>query len=155
MVAGAPKIACSEVNTRLGGTYSGSDDVYWFWNTSISSGSLWDIVSGSDIYLRSLIGESTWDSTAADTANLVKRLELNHVCYTLLVQLSGGVITDGFSWSTGPIRVDAGSMIPGWQNIINGFKESTLRLYKILDPSFVLSYDWDAPVWDKTSSSPM
>lgn len=153
-VAGAPKISAEEVRVRLNGVYSGSTDQYWFWESSISSGSLWDIISGSDIYLRDMCGESVWDDTDPDTVNKVKRTELNYACFKTLVILSGGVIVDGFVWATGPIRMDPRYMFAGWRNLIEEFGLTAQNNLRSLQ-TFVLDYEWDEPSWGKTATSVM
>ena len=151
---GAPKVSCEDIRLHLSGVYSGSSNDYWFWEQNINSGSMWSIISGSDVYLRQLCGDSVWDNTSADSVNNVKYLELEYVCFKTLVQLSGGIIVSGFDWSTGPIRVSQSRTFDGWQSLINQFKESAMNRLKNVQ-TFVLSYDWSSPTWDRTSNSPM
>jgi hypothetical protein len=153
-MAGAPKISCEDIRLHLNGTYTGSADSYYFWEQAISSGSLWSLISGSDVYLRNVCGESIWDSTGADTTNNVKYCELNYACFKALVALSGGVIVDGFNWATGPIRVDTNVMLPAWKNLIEEFKQSSMNFLKNIQ-TFSLHYETDAPVIGETATAVM
>lgn len=149
-----PKISAESIRKQLNGTYSGSDDKFYFWNTSIQSGSLWDIISGSDVYLRFQLGDAKWDSTDGNTSRAVKYCEVNYACFKTLVQLSGGVIIDGTNWSTGPIRVDNQSMLPAYRGLIEQFRQSALDYIRSLSPMH-LHYEWDGFRVDRTAASAM
>lgn len=151
---GNPKINCEEVRLQLNGVYSGSSDAYWFWENSIGSGSLWQIISGSDAYLRFLCGDTLWDSTDSNTSQTIKYAEINYVCFKTLVNLSGGVLTDGFNWSLGPTRVETPAMLPAYRGLIDGFKLTSENFIKALLPAS-LSYDHDQPQYSRTAPSVM
>jgi len=152
-MTGEPKISCEDVRLRLNGVYSGSDDTYWFFEEQIKSGSLWNIISGSDTYLRNLLGDSVMDDTDTNTVRQVKEAELLYSCFRTLVQLSGGVIVSGFDWSAG-VRVSQGSMLPAYRNLINEFREAALLAVKNLQDVYYL-YDWETPSWSKTAPAVM
>ena len=149
----APKITCQDVMTRLNGTYTGSSDTFWFWEQSISSGSLLDIVSGSSSYLRGLLGNTVMDDTETVKARRIKELELLYTCFRTLVLLSGGVIVEGFTWDAG-VRVSSPAMLPAYQNLIESFRVAAWDIFKTLQ-TFVLSEDADQPYYHKTSQSVM
>ncbi len=150
-MAGEPKISAEDVRKRLNGVYSGSDTSYWFFENSISSGSLWDLCSGSSIYIRTLIGDSIMDSTSGNTSRQVKETELLYTCFQTLINLSGGVIVQGFTWDAG-FKVSQPSMLPTYINLINEFKMVAQNNIRSLQ-TFVLSEDMDMPNIGNTASS--
>lgn len=152
-MAKEPKISCEDIRLRLNGVYSGSDDNYYFWEESISSGSLWDIISGSDTYLRNLLGDGVMDTTDSNKSRLVKEAELLYSCFRTLVLLSGGVIVSGFSWKAG-VSVDMGQMLPAYRNLIEGFKTEAQKIVKSLQDVYY-KYDWATPTWSETAPAVM
>ncbi len=147
----SPKNSTEDVRKRLNGTYSGSDTSYWFFENSISSGSLWDICSGSSIYVRAIIGDSIMDSASGNTSRQVKETELLYACFQTLINLSGGVIVQGFSWDAG-IKVSQNFMLPSYVNLINEFKTVAQNNIRSLQ-TFVLSEDMDMPSISNTAPS--
>jgi len=146
-----PKISAEDVRLRLNGTVTGS--TYTFWEQELSSGSLWDMCSGSSTYLRGLLGDGVMDATDAVKARRVKELELLYTCFRTLVLLSGGVIVEGFTWRAG-VQVSSPYMLPAYQGLIEGFRVAAWDLFKSLQ-TFVLSEDADQPTYHKTSPSVM
>jgi len=152
-LAGEPKINCEDVRKRLNGVYSGSDTAFWFWDNSVSSGSLWDLCSGSSIYIRNLIGDSIMDSETGNTSRLVKETELLYACFQTLVNLSGGVIVQGFSWDAG-IRISQPHIMNAYINLINEFKTTAQNNIRVLQ-KFVIAEDADQPSVSSTAPSIM
>ncbi len=146
-----PKISCENVRVRLNGTYSGSDSTYWIQGQSIASGSLWDIISGSSTDLRFTLGDDIMDNTATNTVREIKELELVTSCFKTLVQLSGGIITGGFSWEAG-IKVTAPHIVEGWTKLIDGFKLQAENILKRVQ-TFVIAEEADQPNYASTAPS--
>ncbi len=153
MSVGAPKISCFDVNKRLNGTYATGSDTYTFVGQTISSGSLWDICSGSSIDNRFILGDSVIDSTDANTVREIKELELATVCFRTLVQLSGGIVTSGFSWDAG-ISVSNPHIVESYRILISEFGNIAGNILKRCQ-TFVLSAESDVPSYNQTANSLM
>ena len=138
-----PKITTEDIRLTLNGVYSGSvtnpsgeSGSYYFFGKQVSSGSLLAQINIANYYLYSLLGRTVMDTTVASdeiTFYQVKTAELNYACFRTMVTLSGGIITDGFSWRAG-IEVTASHITEGYNSLINGFRDSALQYIKILQP---------------------
>lgn len=153
-MAGEPKISCEDVRKRLNGVYSSTTGSYYFQGEAITSGSLWDICSGSSIDCRYILGDSVMDN-ASDSNHVreIKELELCTTCFRTLVQLSGGIITSGYSWKAG-IEVSAPHMVEGWRGLINEFANIAGNILKRCQ-TFVFAEDSDVPPYSDTAISLM
>lgn len=135
---------------RLNGTYTGSADSYYFFGESITSGSLWDIISGSSTDSRFTLGDSIMDSTDSNQARMVKELEVTTSCFRTLVQLSGGIITSGFSWRAG-IQVSSPHIAEGYRGLINEFASIAGTILMRLSP---MSYSTESDVPAISTTAP-
>lgn len=138
-----PKITTEDIRLTLNGVYSGSvinpsGDIgaYYFFGKQVSSGSLLAQINIANYYLYDLLGKNIMDVTSAsDEVKYyhIKTAELSYACFRTMVTLSGGIITDGFSWRAG-IEVTAPHITEGYNSLINGFKDSALQHIRILMP---------------------
>lgn len=147
-----PKVTCEDIRVALNGTVTGS--TYYFWEQSISSGSLLAQLNLANYYLYGILGETMMDTSDTVLSFHIRTCELDYACMRVLTNLSGGVITDGFSWATGPIRVTTSPMLQTYTNLINQFKESAQLHLKAIQPMHFFE-EADVPVTGKTATSVM
>jgi hypothetical protein len=150
-----PKISCEDVRIQLNGVVSGSGSSaeYWFWNQSIPSGSLWQIISGSDTYIRFLVGDDVMDSSDSNTVREIKFAEIDYACFRTLVLLAGGVIVEGFNWTAG-VTVSQPYMLPAYRSLIDEFKTTAQNHIRALQKLFIMK-DFEMPSIGETAHSIM
>jgi len=146
-----PKITTEDVRLTLNGTLTGS--TYYYWDQSISSGSVLAQINLANYYMYNMLGKTLMDDTTDITSSIIKTAQLEYSCFRLLVLLSGGVIIDGFNWEAG-VKVENPKMLEAYKNLIEGFKSSYMLLINQIQP-MVFTDDWDVPVWKDTATSPM
>ena len=143
------KITAENVRDALNGTVTGSN--YYFWDQTISSGSVLTQINLANYYLYGILGTTKMDSTDEVTSFHINSCELDYACMRVLVVLSGGVIVEGFDWQSG-ISIKQPHILNTYINLINSFKESAQLHLRAIQPICV-SADSDVPVWARTSPS--
>ena len=146
-----PKIFPEDVRSYLNGTVTGS--TYYFFDQTLSSGSVNEQITAANNYLYDILGTSVMDSTVEITSGSVIKCELLYSCMRTLVLLSGGVITEGFNWSMGA-SIQQPSMLGAYKNLIQEFKTAAENHLRSLQPIAVHEYS-DIPSTGKTSPSVM
>ena len=145
------KVTAEDVRSYLNGTVTGS--TFYFWDQSVSSGSINEQVTAANNYLYDILGISVMDSTVEITANHVKTCELLYSCMRVLVLLSGAVITEGFNWSMGA-SIQQPSMLGTYKNLIAEFKVAAENHLRAIQPIAVHEFS-DIPSVGKTQPSVM
>ena len=145
------KVTAEDVRSYLNGTVTGS--TFYFWDQTLSSGSLNEQITAANNYLYDILGTSVMDSTVEITSGSVVKCELLYSCMRTLVLLSAGVITEGFNWSMGA-SIQQPSMLGAYKNLIQEFKTAAENHLKALQPIAVHEYS-DEPSYSKTSPSVM
>ena len=145
------KVTAEDVRSYLNGTVTGS--TFYFWDQSLSSGSINEQITAANNYLYDILGISVMDSTVEITSNHIKTCELLYSCMRVLVLLSGGVIVEGFNWSSG-ISVQQPAMLPTYKNLIQEFKFAAENHLRALQSLAVHEFS-DIPSVGRTSPSVM
>lgn len=148
-----PKVTTEDLRLALNGVYSGSTGQYWFFDQSISSGSVLAQINIANYYLYGRLGKVKMDSTDEVISYHIKTCELEYSCMRVLVLLSGGVITEGFNWSAG-VSVQQPQMLAAYKNLIEEFKNSALGHISEIQP-IAVGAEWEVPDWKSTSPSVM
>ena len=143
------KVTAEDVRSYLNGTVTGS--TFYFWDQTLSSGSLNENITAANNYLYDILGISVMDSTVEITTNHVKTCELLYSCMRVLVLLSGGVITEGFNYSMGA-SIQQPSMLGAYKNLIAEFKTAAENHLRAIQPLAVHEYS-DEPSYGKTAPS--
>ena len=146
------KVTAEDVRKTLNGVESGSG-YFTFWDQTISSGSVFQQINMSNDYLYGTLGLTKMDSTDEVISNHIKTAELDYACMRVLVLLSGGVVTEGFSWAAG-ISVQQPQMLSTYKNLIEEFKflaQNHLRAVQ----EIAVTAEADQPSYGKTSPSVM
>lgn len=81
-----------------------SSTTYTFWNQNVESGSIQQHIDNAESDLEYLL-EDTWDSTDAEISANVVLAVLYRTCQSLAFILRGGIVTQGFDYNVGPLRV--------------------------------------------------
>ena len=145
------KITAEDVRSYLNGTVTGS--TFYFWDQTLSSGSLNEQIIASNNYLYDILGTTVMDSTVEITLNHVKTCELLYSCMRVLVLLSGGVIVEGFNWSAG-VSIQQPAMLPTFKNLIQELKIAAENHLRAIQPIAVHEFSV-IPQFSKTSPSVM
>ena len=138
MVDFTPKVTTEDIRLTLNGQWSGSEDNYYFWNQSVSSGSVLAQINLANYFLYGILGASLMNTTDEVAAYHVKTCELDYSCMRLLTVLSGDVIVDGFNWTAG-ITVQQPALLPTFRMLIEEFKASAILHLRALQPIAVSS----------------
>ena len=147
------KITPTDISNEWGGSVSGT--TYLFWNQSIASGSIQHHIEYAEKYIRYLVGESTWTSTDTVTSNNVYLLSLNYSLFRIAVMLSGGVITQGFDYTVGPLDTRRSqSQTTFYRQLIETYRSTAWDILSALQ-AFVLYNDTDQPSYSETQTPVM
>ncbi len=149
-----PIVTTEDIRLALNGTVTGS--TYYFWEQSISSGSVLAQINLSNYEMYGLLGKTVMETTANSDETKYYHLragQLNMSCFRTLVVLSGGIITDGFTWKAG-IEVSTPHIVEGYRGLISQFSESAKYHIQLLQ-DIAVTAESDVPPFGTTAPSMM
>ena len=133
----------------LNGTLSGS--TCYFFELTISSGSVQTHLEFGELFLRNSLGDSTWYSTTTQVSGSVQQLIRNYLSFRVLAVLSGDVITEGFKYRSGQ-PIERPQLLPVIKNIKEGYEQAAIIDLMRLQPMILVSSQ-DQPSYRNTAPS--
>ena len=130
-ITGSCLIDAESLRLALNGSYI--DPNYGFFGQNISSGSVHAQIALGDRELRSLLGDSVMNAQDTTTQNALQTLELNYSIYRVLVTLSGGIVTRGFSYNAGP-SVSQPHLFNTYKTLIDEYRRKAEAMFWQLQP---------------------
>ncbi len=140
----------------LGGTITGS--TAYMWGLEIPSGSVDSQIQHAEWFVQDMVGDALYNNYSTDwttqstgtTQNALKGAVMDYACFRIAVQVSRGVITDGFDYRVGPLAASRSKAFTVFfKDICDTFRDQAFFKISKLMP---LSYSEDT-VMD-TSETP-
>jgi hypothetical protein len=139
----------SDIINWLNGTLSGS--TCYFFEMTISSGSVQAHLDFGELFLRNSLGDSIWYSTTEQVSGSIQQLIRNYLSFRILAVLSGNVITDGFKYRSGQ-PIERPQLLPIIKNMMEAYETQAIIDLMRLQPS-ALVVDQDQPSYRNTAPS--
>lgn len=105
----------------------------------------------ANIFLYGALGYSTMDSGDTIKANQVRACELDYACARVITLLSGDVIVDGFSFTSG-LSVSQPLLLATYRNLQSAFLNSAQTTFRTLQ-TIAVRVDADVTQYRDTAPS--